>query len=977
MPGDRLWQPRGAGDDAVGLEVVRRPRRLGDEPSVEVGFAATGARSSTCFGRCGRRHRGRCRSDARRSGADRRDPDPRGRGTGWPPGRFALVPVLARARRGRGVRPRAPRSGPLPPIVFVGVEALDDAAGARCRPAVLSAVPSLVDMSWRKSHQLAEAPPIAAARGVPDDDRHLARRAHDRGAWRRPGRRVPAVRVAPGRAVRLRAGSATAAGWSRSWRRDAGRCLDASAAAIATEAPRAGAGRGRRGPGDRDGRRCGFQVEESLGLEARRPAGPARTSPTCAACLRELFDPDDRRYRYPFINCTDCGPRFTIIESLPYDRERTSMRASRCAPRAGASTRTLPIGGSTPSRSPAPPAARSVSCSTCVGPGRAGPTRSSARPRILRGGEHRRAEGLGGFHLACDATNERPSPTARAQAAAAQAVRRDGRRRSTRSERWFDAHAGEAAALASSARADRAGPRPRRGSARAVAPGHRRQGAMLPSTPLHHLLLRAVAAPAGDDERQPRRRADLHRRRRGAATGWARSPTRSCSTIAPIVARYDDCVVRVLARRARACSAAPAAFAPAPIALADAVSPTLGTGAELHGAFCLADGDHAFLSQHVGDLDDRRDDGCLPRGPRSRYRRLFGIEPEIVAHDLHPDFLTTRFAEATRAAARRRAAPPRARRRGAWPSTGWRGPVIGVAFDGFGLGEDGTVWGGEFLVGDPGRLEPGRPSSGRCGTRAETRPFAHPWRMALAHAVDAGVLDGGAARPAPGRPSTGSRARSRCGRGRDVAAPPRAGRLFDAVAALRGRARRDRLRGPAGDRARAGRRARATRPVPVRLTASRAASSSTRARLSRRSSPTSAAGARRRRSPADSTRTIAAATPRACRAGADDGLDRVCLVRRRVPERPLTSDLSPGRRRWASRSPAAAGADRATAGSRSVRSSWPRIGGDERRCVWVCREGDRGLRAGRDPDGRRGLRRYPAQRPASSTRPRSTSAPTS
>ncbi len=520
-----------------------------------------------------------------------------------------------------------------------------------------------------------------------------------------------------------------------------------------------------------------FEVDASV----TRPGGDRLIPPdvaTCTECLRELFDPADRRYRYPFINCTDCGPRFTIIESLPYDRERTSMRrfplCEDCA------------------REYADPAdrrfhAEPVACPAC------GPTLSlldaggepvagdpiEEAARLLRDGRIVAIKGLGGFHLACDATN-------------AEAVA-ELRRRKSRPDKPFAVmvaaidDARERFALSIDEEAALASPRAPivlvedRGTlASEVAPGYRRQGAMLPSTPLHHLLLRAAALPlvmtSGNAADEPICIDNAEALDRlGAVADAFLVHDRE------IVARYDDSVVRVwrggfvVMRRARGC-------APAPVELPSETLPTLGTGAELHGAFCLSNGTRAYLSQHIGDLDTEESLAAY-RDALERYERMFGIAPVLVAHDLHPDLLTTRLAQGmdlpTVAVQHHHAhvAAVMAEYR-------LEGPVIGVAFDGLGLGTDGAAWGGEFLVCDATKAE-------RAGhLRSVALPggdaaVRNPWRMALAHAEDAGVAD--EARKLVRPPEEEAElVLAQIRSGVDVPVTSSVGRLFDAVAALAG-----------------------------------------------------------------------------------------------------------------------------------------------------------------------------------------------
>jgi hydrogenase maturation protein HypF len=513
---------------------------------------------------------------------------------------------------------------------------------------------------------------------------------------------------------------------------------------------------------------------------------------TCAACRAELFDPTDRRYRYPFINCTDCGPRFTIIDALPYDRARTSMR-------------TFPMCGDC-RREYEDPAdrrfhAEPVACPRC-GPriaflgadGRptdvtnavADPAAAleAAADLVVRGGVVA-LKGLGGFHLTCDAADEA-------------AVRRL-RERKRRPDQPFavmvrDADAAadlflptevERAVLASW-RAPIVLVRDRGVLAPSVAPGYARQGVMLPSTPLHHLLLHAAGRPlvmtSGNVSHEPicTDEAEATVKLRGIADAFIVHDR-------PIVARYDDPVVRVrrrdpipsVLRRARS-------YAPDPVRLAVQVRPSLGTGALLHGAFCLAVGDRAYLSQHVGDLDTEEAMAAYAEA-FDRYRDLLGIEPEVVAHDLHPDFATTRFAR-TLGVRTVAVQHHHAHVAATMAEHGLAGEVLGLAFDGLGLGDDGTVWGGEMLACSAagyrrlGHLRAVRQPGGDAATR-------DPVRSAIAHAADAGALEDALALLGPD-PQTVAVTLRQIASGLNTPLSSSAGRLFDAVAALAGVCRR-------------------------------------------------------------------------------------------------------------------------------------------------------------------------------------------
>jgi hydrogenase maturation protein HypF len=315
-----------------------------------------------------------------------------------------------------------------------------------------------------------------------------------------------------------------------------------------------------------------------------------------------------------------------------------------------------------------------------------------------------------------------------------------------------------------------------------IAPGFARHGVMLPSTPLHHLLMRAVGRPlvmtSGNSSEEP-----ICVTNEDAASRLSSIADAVLVHDRDVVARYDDSVVRVRAgdavpsviRRARS-------SAPTPIDLTADVLPTLGTGALLHGAFCLAKGGRAFLSQHVGDLDTEESMAAY-REAFDRFREVFRIEPELVAHDLHPDFMTTRFAASLglpAAAVQHHHAHVAA----TMAERGLDGEVLGLAFDGLGLGDDGTVWGGELLVCSAadyrrvGRLRQVVQPGGDAATR-------DPVRMALAHAHDAGVLDAAIDRLAPA-PDLAAVVERQIETGLASPRTSSAGRLFDAVAAIAG-----------------------------------------------------------------------------------------------------------------------------------------------------------------------------------------------
>ena len=416
---------------------------------------------------------------------------------------------------------------------------------------------------------------------------------------------------------------------------------------------------------------------------------------TCPDCIRELFDPADRRYRYPFLNCTNCGPRFTIINSLPYDRDKTSMVAFTMCPRCEAEYE-----DPANRRFDAQPNA----CPVC-GPRLAmkdpggnlvkGDPLEQAVAR-LRKGDILAVKGLGGFHLCCLATDDNAVDRLRQRkqrphkALAVMFAHTDDIRRFCHVNEW------EEAELISAARpvviVNR---RPDSGLAAAVAPDTNDIGAFLPYTPLHHLLLQSVG---------PLVMTSANIAEEPIATTFAALGELRESVVdgvldhnRPIARRCDDSVLkmvrgrRLFFRRSRG-------FVPAPVDLPLAGAPVLACGAELKNTFCVTRGQQAYVSQHIGDLtgygsytffEEAVPDLC----------RLLEVQPAMVAHDLHPDYLSTRFAE-TLGGEKVAVQHHHAHIASCMVDNGCREPVIGVARDGTGHGPDGTVWGGEFLVAD-------------------------------------------------------------------------------------------------------------------------------------------------------------------------------------------------------------------------------------------------------------------------------------
>jgi hydrogenase maturation protein HypF len=542
--------------------------------------------------------------------------------------------------------------------------------------------------------------------------------------------------------------------------------------------------------------------------DGRADALVAPDAATCGQCLTELRDPGDRRYRYPFINCTNCGPRFTIVRGVPYDRPRTTMRSFQmCAAcqsefedprdrRFHAQPNACPQCG---------PEARLLRAGE-ASEGAAALTREddavAAAAALLREGAIVAVKGLGGYHLACLACDE----------AAVGALRA----RKRREERPFALMAADRAAARGLAEISEAEDlllsspaRPivlleRRARARvadAVAPGLRELGVMLPYTPIHHLLLGdlalagagALVMTSGNVSDEPIAHTDEEARERlaGIADGFLVHDR-------PIHMRLDDSVARVVELRSpareRRTSAAPAmlrrsrGYVPATLGLPLAApKAVLACGAELKSTFCLARGARAWVSHHIGDLRNW-ETLCSFREGIAHFEELFSLTPELVVHDLHPDYLSSSYALERDGVELLAVQHHHAHLAAVLAEYDEQGPAVGAIFDGAGLGLDGTVWGGELLLGGLDGFE-------RAGHLREVRlpggdmAAREPWRMACAWLAQALDQDEPAI-PATLRgqvPEERWAAVARLSRG-NIAAPMTSsvGRLYDAVAALCG-----------------------------------------------------------------------------------------------------------------------------------------------------------------------------------------------
>ncbi|MBQ0862517.1 carbamoyltransferase HypF [Streptomyces sp. RK75] len=545
----------------------------------------------------------------------------------------------------------------------------------------------------------------------------------------------------------------------------------------------------------------GFRIVASRSGGARRTLVAPDTA-TCEACLRELTDPADRRYRHPFVTCTDCGPRFTIVTGLPYDRANTTMRrfvmCERCA------------------REYDDPAdrrfhAQPVSCHECGPRARLlvpaapepGWTQAPGEPvagarQLLRDGAVVAVKGLGGYHLACDAGNE-------------EAVRLL-RRRKARGDKPFAVLAREVADVA---RLAVVGPVERAlltGSRRpvvllrkrvdtaasdgpplaaAVAPKSPDLGVMLPYTPLHHLLLGLPGDPPG-----PRLLVLTSGNLGGEpiVTGEEEALERLAHLAdaflvhdRPVHVPCDDSVVRVCAgeelpvRRSRG-------YAPLPLTLPVPVRPALAVGGDVKNAFCLGEGRHAWLSAHIGDMDDLATLGAFERAEK-HLEDITAVSPGLLVADRHPAYRSARWAERN-ADGRplRRVQHHHAHIASVMAEHGLDGSraVLGVAFDGTGYGDDGAVWGGEFLLADYdgftrfAHLRYAPLPGGDAAVR-------HPYRTALAQLWAAGLgWDPDLPCTACCSPTELQVLARQLERGLQCVPTSSMGRLFDAVSSLTG-----------------------------------------------------------------------------------------------------------------------------------------------------------------------------------------------
>lgn len=477
-----------------------------------------------------------------------------------------------------------------------------------------------------------------------------------------------------------------------------------------------------------------FSIVESDSAGERSISIPPDLA-TCSECLAEVFDPANPRFRYPFTNCTHCGPRFTIATGVPYDRPATTMMPfSMC----GSCRREYESVADR--RFHAQPNA----CPEC-GPSLvlttpSGETFGNGNPigtavRALRDGLIVAIKGLGGFHLACDAA----SPVAVARL----------RRRKHRDEKPFAVMVESLRAARSVARIDEDEQRlltsveapivllqrlENAPLAREIAPENPLVGLLLPYTPLHHLLLAEFGGPlvmtSGNVSEEPM----------ASSNGEALEKLGGIADLfllhdREIATRSDDSIARMIGGRVTVLRRS-RGYVPRAIAVSRRFArPVLACGAHLKNTFCIGVRDSAYLGPHIGDLENLPSYRSYEEAI-DRMEKFLSVDPEVIAHDLHPEYLSTRYADSRPEDTKVAVQHHHAHVASAMGEHGLEGPVIGVAYDGTGYGTDGTAWGGEILVARFSGFD-------RVGT---FRPIALPggdlairevWRIALALVDDA------------------------------------------------------------------------------------------------------------------------------------------------------------------------------------------------------------------------------------------------
>jgi hydrogenase maturation protein HypF len=454
----------------------------------------------------------------------------------------------------------------------------------------------------------------------------------------------------------------------------------------------------------------------------------------CDDCLRELFDPKDRRFGYPFINCTNCGPRYTIIDDIPYDRPNTSMKHFKMCGRCQAE-----YDDPENRRFHAQPNA----CHDC-GPfltlydnnrkiiDEKDPVEKTAS--LLRQGYIVAIKGLGGFHLAADAENDKAVYSLRKRKLREEKPFAIMSYDLERIKEFASVEAEEETLLSSYRRPivllKKKEPNP---LSREVSPKNKYFGTMLPYTPIHYLLMRhdfkALVMTSGNRSEEPISigNEDAFNRLSDIADFFLTHNR-------DIYLRSDDSIVKRTSgetrfiRRSRG-------YIPVPVFLHRKIKPVLACGAELKNTVCIAKDDRAFLSQHIGDLENLSTLEFFELTIR-HMKRILDVEPLIVACDLHPDYLSTKYALSLKNMEVVRVQHHHAHIAGCMAENMIDGPVIGFSFDGTGYGEDGRIWGGEVMIAENGIYSRAAHIS-YVPMPGSAAAIKEPWRMAISYLYDA------------------------------------------------------------------------------------------------------------------------------------------------------------------------------------------------------------------------------------------------
>lgn len=472
-----------------------------------------------------------------------------------------------------------------------------------------------------------------------------------------------------------------------------------------------------------------FSISQSR-KDAQRQTLISPDVSVCDDCKNELFDTGDRRYGYPFINCTNCGPRYTIIDDIPYDRPKTSMRHFQMC-RACQTEYDDPLNR----RFHAQPNA----CQVC-GPqvlllDRQQKSIESKNPiettiSLLKAGHVVAVKGLGGFHLVVDAENDEAVQTLR------QRKHREEKPLAVMSQdidtvRQYGQVSLEDEALLQSQQRPIVLLEKKKdfNLAQAISPRNHTVGVMLPYTPLHYLLVKdhftALVMTSGNLSEEPIAidNTDAMKRLQNIADYFLVHDR-------DIYLRSDDSVVRIVDNKHRFLRRS-RGYVPVPIFLKSPLKPILACGAELKNTVCLTRGEHAFLSQHIGDLENMETYDFFER-TIVHLKRILSIEPKIIAHDMHPDYLSTRFAMQQNHMERIEVQHHHAHIVSCMAENHVADPVIGLSFDGTGYGSDGSLWGGEVLIAHTDRFKRAA-SLAQSPMPGGAAAIKEPWRMAISY----------------------------------------------------------------------------------------------------------------------------------------------------------------------------------------------------------------------------------------------------